>query len=315
MSRAESSHRASRWKAPVAIRTEDRTRIGGREVAYTVAGRGDPLLLVHGLGSTRQTWQGILDALAETHTVIAPDLPGHGESDPPAGDYSLGAFAVELRNLLISLGLRSATIIGHSLGGGIAMQFAYQFPDRTDRLALIGSGGLGPQLSPMLRAATLPGANAVIAVLARFPQAFTRRFLGYLTRIVPGVLARPDAGSVAEDLHRLTDAGKRHSFVRTARNVIDWRGQTVSATETLALLTDLPVLLAWGADDRVIPPYHHRAVAGLLTGPHLAEIAGAGHFVHISAPDQITAAVLKFLADTEPFHYTEERWRQLLLEI
>jgi pimeloyl-ACP methyl ester carboxylesterase len=309
MFRTESSRRS---RPPAHARTEGRITIGGRVVAYTSAGEGEPLLLVHGLGSTRQTWDVILDALAETHTVIAPDLPGHGESDPPPGDYSLGAFAVGLRNLLIALGLRSATLIGHSLGGGIAMQFAHQFPERTDRLALIGSGGLGRQLTPMLRAATLPGAKTVVGVLARFPEAVTRGFIRCAAAAAPGFLARPDAGPVAEDLHRLTDPGQRRTFVRTARNVIDWRGQAVSATETLALLTDLPVLLAWGVDDRVIPPYHHRAVAGLLTRPHLVEIAGAGHYPHISAPDQILPALRTFLAATTPFQYTEERWRQLL---
>jgi len=312
LSWTEPSRRRLTPTPPVIVRTEGRVRIGRRYVAYTTAGQGEPLLLVHGLGSTRRTWNGILDSLAATHTVIAPDLPGHGESDPPAGDYSLGAYAVGLRNLLISLGLRSATLVGHSLGGGVALQFAFQFPERTERLALIGSGGLGPQLTPMLRFATLPGAKTVVGVLARFPEPFTRGFLRSVTKVVPAFLARPDAGPVAEDLHRLTDAGQRRTFLRTARNVIDWRGQTVSATETIAVLTDLPVLLAWGTDDRVIPPRHHRAVAGLLTGPELVEIAGAGHYPHLTASAEIVAALLKFLATTEPFEYTEARWRQLL---
>ncbi|MFI7545061.1 alpha/beta fold hydrolase [Actinoplanes sp. NPDC049599] len=312
MSWTEPSHRPQTPDPPAVVRTEGRARIGRRYVAYTTAGQGEPLLLVHGLGSTRQTWNGILDSLATTHTVVAPDLPGHGESDPPAGDYSLGAYAVGLRNLLIALGLRSTTLVGHSLGGGIALQFAFHFPERTNRLALIGSGGLGPQLTPMLRFSTLPGAKAVVALLARFPEPFTRRFLEYVTRAVPAFLAHPDAGPVAEDLHRLTNAGHRRTFVRTARNVINWRGQTVSATETLAFLTDLPVLLAWGTDDRVIPPQHHHTVAGLLTGPQLAEVAGAGHYPHLTASEEIAAAVLKFLAMTEPFRYTEARWRELL---
>ena len=295
-----------------AARTEGRVTIGGRTVAYTSAGAGKPLLLVHGLGGTRQTWNGIVDALAETHHVIAPDLPGHGDSDPPAGDFSLGAFAVVLRDLLISLDFRSATIIGHSLGGGIAMQFGYQFPERTDRLVLISSGGLGPQVSPMLRAATLPGAETVVAVLARSPEAVTRRFLSFASRVMPGSLARPDIGPVAEDLHRLTDAGQRRTFVRTASNVIDWRGQSISAIGSLAQLTDLPILLAWGTDDRTIPPHHHRAVSLMLTCPRLLEIPGAGHYPHISAPDQLVPALRDFLETTKPFRYTEARWRQLL---
>lgn len=136
---------------------ESRMRLSGGDLAYTTAGTAPGvLLLIHGLGGTRQTWRQLIPALARTHTVIAPDLPGHGESGPPAGDYSLGAHACAMRDLLLALGHHRATLIGHSLGGGVALQTAYQFPERTDRLMLIGSGGLGTEVAPMLRAATLP---------------------------------------------------------------------------------------------------------------------------------------------------------------
>ena len=142
--------------------------LSGGHLAFTWAGTGpEVLLLIHGLGGNRQTWRHLISALARTHTVIAPDLPGHGESDPPAGDYSLGAHASAVRDLLLSLGHRRASMVGHSLGGGVALQMAYQFPDRTDRLILIGSGGLGVEVAPILRAATLPGAETVVAGLSR----------------------------------------------------------------------------------------------------------------------------------------------------
>ena len=131
-------------------------RLIGGSIAYMFAGAGPALLLIHGLGGTRKTWRHLIDDLARTHTVIAPDLPGHGESDPPAGDYSLGAHACVLRDLILSLGCRRFSVAGHSLGGGIALQTAYQFPERIDRLLLISSGGLGPEVSYALRAATLP---------------------------------------------------------------------------------------------------------------------------------------------------------------
>lgn len=276
-----------------------------------MAGAGPPLLLVHGLGGNRLTWDGVLDALATTHTVIAPDLPGHGQSDAPAGDYSLGAHASALRDLLIALGHRSVTLVGHSLGGGIAMQFAYQFPDRTDRLVLISSGGLGPQLTPMLRAATLPGAETVVAGLAHLPQAFTR---GVLTAasLLPGVVAKPDAGPLATGLRQLKQPRPRRAFVRTAQTVINWRGQTVSATQHLRQLTDLPVLLAWGSEDKTIPPHHHRAVADLLADPQLVEIPAAGHYPHETAPDRLLPALQNFLTSTVPFRYSEARWRRLM---
>ncbi|MFI5889846.1 alpha/beta fold hydrolase [Actinoplanes sp. NPDC051513] len=295
-----------------ATRHEDRLRIGDGTIAYTTAGAGEPLLLIHGLGGTRQTWNQVLDDLAATHTVIAPDLPGHGDSDAPAGDYSLGALAASLRDLLVVLGHPSATVVGHSLGGGVALQFAYQFPERTDRLVLISSGGLGPQLNPMLRAATLPGAQTVVAALARVPEPVTRGLLTLVTSAVPGVLTRPDAGPVAEGMHRLRHEGQRRTFIRTARTVINWRGQSISATQHLKQLGGLPVLLAWGSNDKTIPPSHHRAVADLLTEPHLVEIDGAGHYPHETAPDRLLAALHYFLEATAPFRYTETSWRRLL---
>lgn len=294
------------------VRHEGRVRIGDGHIAYTTAGRGEPLLLIHGLGATRRTWDRILDELAATHTVIAPDLPGHGESDAPAGDYSLGALAASIRDLLVLLGHPSATVIGHSLGGGVALQFAYQFPERTQRLALISSGGLGPHLSPALRATTLPGAQTVVAGLARVPESVTRRALSTVARIAPGLLALPDAGPVAEGLRHLTHAGQRRTFIRTARTVINWRGQSVSATQHLRQLADLPVLLAWGRDDKTIPASHHRTVARMLTDPHLLEISGAGHYPHETAADELLPALRHFLASTPAFRYAESRWRQLL---
>jgi pimeloyl-ACP methyl ester carboxylesterase len=281
-------------------------------IAYTTAGTGEPLLLIHGLGGSRRTWDHVIDDLATTHTVITPDLPGHGESDPPSGDYSLGALAASLRDLLVVLGHPTATVIGHSLGGGVALQFAYQFPERIQRLVLISSGGLGPQLTPMLRAATLPGAATVVAGLARMPEPITRRAFSLASVVTPWLLAGPDARPLAEGLHRLTHPGQRRTFIRTARTVIDWRGQTVSAVRHLRQLTGLPTLLAWGSDDRTIPPAHHRAAADLLTDPQLLEISGAGHYPHETAADRLLPELRRFLATTTPFRYAESRWRQML---
>jgi len=138
----------------------------GRNVAYAAAGSGPVLLLIHGMAGNFENWRDVIAPLARQHTVIAPDLPGHGASEPGSGDYSLGALAASLRDLLLLLGHDRATLVGHSLGGGIAMQFAYQFPEMTERLVLVSSGGLGPEVSPVLRAAALPGADIFIAATA-----------------------------------------------------------------------------------------------------------------------------------------------------
>src|SRR3954463_12180198 len=139
--------------------------VHGHRRAYVRAGSGPALLLLHGIGNNCETWAGVIDRLAETHTVIAPDLLGHGRSDKPRGDYSIAAYANGMRDLLSVLDIERATVVGHSLGGGIALQFAYQFPELCERLVLVGSGGLGPELSAGLRAATLPGAELVLTAL------------------------------------------------------------------------------------------------------------------------------------------------------
>jgi pimeloyl-ACP methyl ester carboxylesterase len=269
------------------------------------------VLLIHGLGGTRRSWRHLIDRLAITHRVIAPDLPGHGESDAPAGDYSLGAHATALRDLLVALGHHSITVVGHSLGGGIAMQFAYQFPERTSRLILISSGGLGPELTPMLRAATLPGAQTVVAGLAQLPEKITRSLLPVMS-LVPGLVARQDARPLAEGLRCLADSRQRHAFIRTARSVINWRGQTVSASRQLALLGELPVLVVWGSQDETIPPRHHRSVAHHLPDTWLTEVHGAGHYPHETHSDQTFRTMNEFLDATQPFQYFEPQRPGLL---
>jgi pimeloyl-ACP methyl ester carboxylesterase len=291
-------------------RHEARAVLPGGSIAYTLAGSGEAVVLIHGLGDNRRTWDHVIATLARTRTVIALDLPGHGESEAPAGDYSLGAHAAGVRNLLLALGHASATVVGHSLGGGVALQFAYQFPQHVDRLVLISSGGLGPELSPLLRAVTLPGAGAVVAGLAHAP-AITRAVMPIMSK-VPGFLARQDVRPLARGLRTLAGPRQRRAFLHTARSVIDWRGQTVSATRHLELLTDIPLLIAWGSDDRTIPPHHHRTLANALPHARTLEIPGSGHFPHETAPDQLLPALGEFLDGTDPFDYDVTRWQKLL---
>lgn len=287
---------------------EGRMPLAGGAIAYSKAGSGPAVLLIHGLGGTRRTWRKVITSLARAHTVIAPDLPGHGLSDPPAGDYSLGAHACAMRDLLLTLGHDRATMVGHSLGGGVALQTAYQFPERTERVALISSGGLGAEVTPILRAATLPGADPIVAGLSAIPAALTER----LFRALPALIGPSDERALAESLRGLSDEQQRRAFLRTARTVIDWRGQTVSATRQLGLLRDVPLLIAWGADDKTIPPRHHHALAAQVPHAVTVQIADAGHYPHETAPAQLLTAMHTFLSTTQPFRYVEERWVQQL---
>src|SRR3954464_2407235 len=138
----------------------------GHRVEYRIAGSGPPVVLIHGMVNSSRHWEQVALRLAPHHTVVAPDLIGHGASATPRGAYSLGAHAASIRDLLTAIGIDRATIVGHSLGGGVAMQFFYQFPQRVERLVLVSSGGLGREVSPLLRSAVLPGASSLLSLAA-----------------------------------------------------------------------------------------------------------------------------------------------------
>lgn len=281
-----------------------RVRTPGGVLAFTSAGSGPTLVLIHGLGGSRHTWRDLVGPLAASHSVIAVDLPGHGDSDSPPGDYSPGAHATAIRDLMVVLGISHASLVGHSLGGGIAVQFAHQFPERTSRLGLVSSGGFGVELTPLLRGALLPGAEAVLGIVGHTPEIVTRPALSAIGA-VSGLVARDDTRPVADDLRGMADRRRRRGFVRTARAVMDRHGQTAHATPYLEPLVGLPVLLAWGTDDRTIPPSQHRVLAATLPAAHVVEIPGAGHYPHETAVGELLPPLTAFLSTTEPFEYVD----------
>src|SRR3954453_16901276 len=214
--------------------TLEEVQIHGHRVRFRTAGEGPVLLLVHGIAGSSQTWEEVIPSLARDYTVIAPDLLGHGESAKPRGDYSLGAYASGLRDLLAVLGHDRATIVGHSLGGGIAMVFAYQFPERTERLVLVDAGGLGREVSIALRAASLPGSELVLPLLFASPLLRAGGAIaGALGRL--GLRGGPDLEEIARGIASFTDIQARMAFVHTVRSVIDPLGQRVSARDRLYL--------------------------------------------------------------------------------
>ncbi len=274
----------------------DEVVVHGLPVAFERQGTGRPVVLLHGLAGTLHTWDGVVPALAEHATVIAPDLPGCGRS-APAGDHSLGGFANGVRDLLDALGHRTVTIVGHSLGGGIAMQFAYQFPERCERLVLVSSGGLGSEVGLALRAASLPGAELLIALLTR------RRLITATTAIsrAAGTIGmRPDDALLAylQGFAALADDGARRAFIDTLRAVVDHRGQRISARDRLHLASLLPTLIVWGTRDRVIPVEHAQIAHRELPASRLELFEGAGHFPHLADPQRFTSVLLEFLATT-----------------
>jgi pimeloyl-ACP methyl ester carboxylesterase len=271
--------------------------VHGNLVRYAQAGSTGPVVvLLHGIASRAAQWEQVMGSLGEHHRVIAPDLLGHGLSAKPRGDYSLGAQACGVRDLLAALGHDRISLVGHSLGGGIAMQFAYQFPERIERLALVSAGGLGPEVSPFLRAATLPGSELVLPVIAGSLVRRTGRGLDALVgRWVPAGLREALIG-----FGSLGDAATRDAFVHTARSVIDVRGQRVDGRDRLYLATDLPLLVVWGEKDAIIPVEHGRAVGAAVPTARLEVFAQSGHFPHLTEPARLSGLLREWVATTEP---------------
>jgi pimeloyl-ACP methyl ester carboxylesterase len=289
----------------------DEILLHGHRVRFHQSGDGPLLVLLHGIASTADTWAPVIAGLAENHTVLAPDLLGHGASAKPRGDYSLGAFASGVRDLAAALGHEHATVVGHSLGGGIAMQFAYQFPERVERLVLIGSGGLGREVHPVLRAATLPGSELVLALLGGGWLRVTGGAIGStLARL--GLRTGEDLAGVTTGIGSLADAGARSAFVHTARAAIDARGQRVSATDRLYLASKLPTLIVWGERDPIIPAAHGLAAHEAIPGSRLEVFAGAGHFPHREQPVRFVSLLEDFMRTTEPASIADDEWSELL---
>jgi pimeloyl-ACP methyl ester carboxylesterase len=289
--------------------------VHGHRHAYLRAGSGPVLLLLHGIANNCETWSGVIDRLAESHTVIAPDLLGHGESDKPRGDYSIGAHANGVRDLLTVLDIERATVVGHSLGGGIALQFAYQFPERCERLALVGSGGLGRELSTALRAAALPGAELVLTALtgASGPIRAGMQALEALGQATRWQRVRDLAGA-GEALLGLKDLEARRAFLRTLRGVVDAGGQSVTATDRLYLAEAIPMLVIWGSRDPIVPAAHAETVRSLVPTARVEVFEGAGHWAHIDEPDRFCDLLLEFVSATEPAEHDLETWRRLLAQ-
>ena len=282
------------------------TDLHGRSVSYLGGGEGPVLLLIHGMAGTCDNWRGVLEPLAHSHTVIAPDLPGHGLSAGGRGDYSLGSLATGLRDLLLTLGHERATLVGHSLGGGIAMQFAYQFPEMVERLVLVSSGGLGPEVSPVLRAAALPGAEIFISATARAGQAAGGVIGRGLSAL--GLRPGPDVAEVARGYASLAEPRRRKAFLATLRSVVGTEGQRVSAADRLYLAEAVPVLIVWGARDPIIPARHGEDAHRALPGSRLEIFEGAGHMPQLEQPGHFIAVLERFLTENEPASFDREEW-------
>lgn len=290
--------------------TAQTVSVHGRAISYLEAGEGPLLLLVHGMAGTARNWDAVIEPLALRNTVIAPDFPGHGDSEPGGGDYSLGSLASGLRDLMLALGHERATLVGHSLGGGVALQFAYQFPALVERLVLVSSGGLGPEVGAILRAAALPGADLFIRATAA-PGATAGGWLsGALGRV--GLRPNADLAEVGRAYASLADRDRRKAFLSTLHAVVGTDGQRVAALDRLYLAEALPVLIVWGERDPIIPVAHGRAAHAQLPGSRLEVFPDAGHIPQLECPGRFAAVLQRFLEETEPAAFDGAEWRARL---
>jgi pimeloyl-ACP methyl ester carboxylesterase len=268
----------------------------GDRVAYRDVGSGETLLLIHGMAGSSETWRAVIPQLSKKYRVVAPDLLGHGQSAKPRGDYSLGAFAVWLRDLLDELGVTRATVIGQSLGGGVAMQFVYQHPDYCERLILISSGGLGPDVGWTLRLLSAPGAEFILPVIAPRPVLTVGNKLR--SWFSAAGIQSPRGAELWSAYSSLSDAETRQAFLRTLRSVVDYRGQAVSALNRLHVASELPTMTIWGEQDQIIPVDHAYAAQAARAGSRLEVLKGVGHFPHVERPNEVVDLIDDFIATT-----------------
>jgi pimeloyl-ACP methyl ester carboxylesterase len=290
---------------------EWQVELHGHRVIYRIAGSGPPVVLIHGMVNSSKHWERVALQLADSYTVIAPDLIGHGDSATPRGDYSLGAHAAVIRDLLASIGIDRASIVGHSLGGGVAMVFFYQFPQRTERLGLISAGGLGHEVSPLLRTAAVPGAQALLSLAAN------RRVVDRIARTGERMSANGNRKGVyfeaiARAMRPLTRPGARNAFIQTLRAVIDVQGQRISARDRLYLLDAMPTLIVWGERDHTIPIEHGLHTHAQVPHSRFATLPKAAHFPHLEDPNGLAAVLRDWLETTEPARLDDADWGSVI---
>jgi pimeloyl-ACP methyl ester carboxylesterase len=315
----------------VAVHREEVSVLGYR-MRYLVAGAGEPVLLLHGLADTGDSWMRILPGLARRYQVFAPDLLGCGGSEKPRVNYSLWALAVYMRHFLDAVGVERADIVGHSLGAGLALHLFFQYPERVRRLVLLAAGGMGRDLPLSLRLCTLTGSSAVIGALLASRHSnhpFARAGRLVLSHLWPATRVADQSSSAAattavdnrskadgqaalddvftcdaeiaefaaeEDgiLERLRDPMARAAFLAMLRSVGDIRGQHVTALSQLHLVT-APVLLIHGRNDTTIPVSHGQTAESQFADARLEVLEECGHCPHREAPAAVLGLLERFL--------------------
>jgi pimeloyl-ACP methyl ester carboxylesterase len=268
-----------------------------REVTlhWTEAGEGPPVLLLHGLTDSHRTWREIWPRLPDRRAFML-DLPGHGLSSRPDAPYTLDWNATQVARWIEQLNLRDVDVVGHSYGGGVAQWLLLKCRPRIRRLALLSSGGLGREVFPWLRLASVPF----------LIEAFGQRWMGPIARFAMTRATNRDAKAEIDLLASyLRQPGSARAFSRTVRDVIRWRGQTRNLFDGIAEIAEVPPMrLFWGARDSILPISQGTAIAALLENCELIRFETSGHFVHWEEPEALVNALRDFLdaQDVPPIH-------------
>jgi pimeloyl-ACP methyl ester carboxylesterase len=191
------------------------------------------------------------------------------------------------------------------------MQFAYQYPERCERLVLVSSGGVSREVNPILRIASTPHADLALPLLQLGATRVVAKGAFALLRFLSTDIAR-DADDMLRVFEALPDATARRAFGRTLRAVVDWRGQVITMLDRCYLTRGMPTMLVWGAHDAVIPYDHARIAHAAMPGSRLETFDDAGHFPHHTDEARFLDVLRDFLATTDPASFSSEEWRELL---
>lgn len=297
--------------------TRHLTRVSGVHLHWAEAGRGRPTILLHGVCDSHRAWRKVVPALARTRRVLVPDLPGHGLSDRPDAPYTVDWYGWMVGAWIDSLGLRSFDLVGHSFGGGVAQMLLLTHAGRMDHLALVGSGGLGHEVSFALRL------WSALRSAERVAQPFVARGTRLaLASLLPG--SDPEDVAFMSWMNAMPGTGRALS--RTVRSAIGWKGQKLQLFDRAE---DLPqklprMALFWGNRDTIIPVEHAKALVARMEHVTLTEFEGCGHWPQLEQPEAFTVALAAFLGDpaAERARLREQtalpmlpRWRKRLLAL
>ncbi|HVS48210.1 MAG TPA: alpha/beta fold hydrolase [Candidatus Dormibacteraeota bacterium] len=278
--------------------------LGSLRVHDTCGGRGSPVLFIHGLGSSGYIeWRFNLEATADRHRVYAPDLPGFGRTEKPRARYGIPYFTRFIERYMDARGLRSAAVVGSSLGGRIALELALDNPRRVNKLVLVNSLGLGrPNVHVSYGLITIPRLGEAVMNVARdalhwAPSRMIRRVAGRLSG-ASNDLNRTMDDAYLDNLRELySTQGYHDAYLATVRSLVTPRavfGGQHDVTKRLGELK-VPVQLIWGADDPLFPVAHATRAHALIPHSRLAVIEGAGHTPQAERPEEFNRVLRKFL--------------------